>query len=140
MPCLLQRSNPISYNIPNIRLCVAVEIRITFKYMIVGVYVIYSIKCNITGCQTIQNRDLLKWAGGLHENFASYRGDHVYQMLLVPWNNPVPSRTYNRLETALQCNCIAGVIFNRLPWKSTLKTLLQFMKNHLETFRICSRD
>ena len=84
----------------------------------------------------------LRSAGVLHENFAeigflvvSDRGDRYLSDAFL-------AKVKTTLRLALQCNCIACAIFNCMPWKSTLKIylLLQFLKNHLETLRICSRD
>ena len=46
---------------------------------------------------------------------------NVYQMPLVPWKILFLAEVTIPWSSVLQCNCIVRTIFNRVPWKSTLK-------------------
>ena len=71
-----------------------------------------------------------KRAGGLHKNYSeidflivSDRGDWYIshrKILLLAEREVIACR-----KSALQCNCIASAIFNRMPWKSTLNIILK---------------
>ena len=73
----------------------------------------------VTICKRIKGA-----GGGLYEisleidfMIVSDRGSAIYQLLLAPWKNIVPSRSYrpSMQWSALMCNCIARAIFNRVP-------------------------